>query len=184
MNAPLKTLATLIVLGLPIGVVFFLKIFGSNQYDLPVFHQDGPDWELTYCEQFEGAHIVDINHISGSSVLTSIKKKLIIIGDYNEENAALIPYLNRLDGVFDLTSVELILLSANNNFHPDLSERIQKLMMTDEEILQFNSCLLLKRVAGEFVLIDEQGRIRGYYELNNEEELERLMVEVKVLLYE
>ena len=35
----------------------------------------------------------------------------------------------------------------------------------------------------KFVLIDEQGRIRGYYSGTNREDVDLLMLEAKVLLY-
>jgi protein SCO1/2 len=35
----------------------------------------------------------------------------------------------------------------------------------------------------KFVLVDEEGRIRGYYSGTNREEVDRLIVEIKILLY-
>ena len=35
----------------------------------------------------------------------------------------------------------------------------------------------------KFVLVDEEGRIRGYYSGTNREELDRLILEIKILLY-
>lgn len=38
--------------------------------------------------------------------------------------------------------------------------------------------------ASKFILVDEEGRIRGYYDGTSREDVDRLMVEIEILLYE
>jgi len=59
---------------------------------------------------------------------------------------------------------------------------------TEADIDSFSQCeLILPRasvpVAESIVLVDEQRRIRGYYQGTSTKEIDRLVAEIKILLY-
>ena len=66
----------------------------------------------------------------------------------------------------------------------ELSTEIQTIYLSGERDYsdQFFTCDLLLQKPWTTVLLDDQRRIRGYYDPNAREEVDRLIVELKILL--
>lgn len=144
------------------GLIFiFLKIFGNNQFDIPVYYKDGLTDAPTECHlSSKGQYYVSdsvlrqVNWANGAALwfsgLTSGEKKELIrvLGSRKPVNLQLV----NLDSV-DAEGRENV-----------------------------KACDLLMKKPWNAVLTDEQKRIRGYYSLSTREELDRLEIELEILL--
>lgn len=143
------------------GLIFlFLKIFGNNHFEIPIYYKDGltdvpVDCRLTTKGQY---YLSD-------SLLHSVKWKkgttLWIAGasssEWKELNHALKNEKPRMVQLINLDS----LASAN--------------------VQRIKNCDLLIKKPWNTVLTDDQKRIRGYYSLSSREELDRLEIEIEIL---
>lgn len=139
------------------GLIFvFLKYFGKNEFDIPVYYTEG------------------IKDVSGDCKLKSE-------GQYYVPDSVLIK-MNWRTGVMlilqatDKERTELNQLISNSNF-----ENLQ-LNYLNEGDSKIKNCILLMKDPWNAVLIDEQKRIRGYYKLGHRDDMDRLEVELKILL--
>ncbi len=170
------------VLGSPLAVVIFLKYFGVNQFELPIFHKNGPEWEREWCDYNDGQHFV--NFPLEMNELMQPGKSAILVGNYFEEYKSLTNTLNRIPNTFDKAILDFFLIISETQIVDDLSADIIRVSLSQNTSRAFNDCQLILANRYQFVLIDTQNRIRGYYDLSDEEEMERLIVEVKVMLYD
>lgn len=150
----------LIALALPGLIFIFLKIFGKNRFDIPVYYKDGIADSLRECS---GAH--KGQYYLPDSVLTVFKCKndvaslFVVDSEINNKEVEKLKqsFKNQLQ-IISLNSLELTRLS-----------RIKK-------------CALFLKEPWKAVLVDKQKRIRGYYAFTSLEETDRLNVEVEILL--
>lgn len=142
------------------GLIFvFLKYFGRNEFDIPVFYSDGIGDSLSVCKiKSKGQY-----HISDSAFsrlkCNNCGSLLIVDGHWNEAKA--------LSDKAKLANIEIVFL---------------KDILSDEEVDLFRKCVLFMKPPWDVVLVDEQRRIRGYYKLGHRDEMDRLEVELKILL--
>lgn len=155
-----KLVILLLALALPGLIFLFLKLFGNNQFDIPVFYKNGVEDSIT-CKNFQkGQYILE------DTMLTSVswnKGAALLISDVslNERKE-----LTRT--LADVSSNELQIINLDSN----------KVKQLDE----VKRCNLFLKDPWNAVLMDKQKRIRGYYSLKSREELDRLDVEVEILL--
>jgi hypothetical protein len=180
MKDVLKTLMMLFILGSPIAVVFFLKFFGSNKFDLPVYHQSGFEWEIKGCDNMPPPHIVSYPILLDNNLSN---KKAMIIGSFQNDRTTTNNLL-RIKHVIDSTQTQMMVLHDLDIVLPENQPDLNFVGLEPDLLTKFINCQLLLRTPDEFVLIDDNKKIRGYYNLSNQEEVERLIVEIKILLYE
>lgn len=146
---------------LPVAIFLFLKFFGKNQFDVPPLHQDS------------------VSNVGNCTI------------DYQ------IPYLLP-DSVMDVfradanVSLYLLNFSTDSSVLQRVLDEVEKneVRITSASSLQaafpdmsfFKSCILLLRSSDDIVLIDNQSRIRGYYQSSDREEIDRLLVEINIIL--
>jgi hypothetical protein len=159
-----KGLYLLLALVLPVGVFLFLKFFGRNQFDVaPLFHE-----------------------------------KMAIDSDCSNEYT--FPYVipDSIAKSFQVTEKDqlTLIIFLHNNLIEDfrkqrnrISEELsnEPLVIRDVDSMNMNFSLLKKCVflmPDKFnaVLIDSEKRIRGQYDVSSLEEMDRLIVEMKIIL--
>lgn len=141
---------------LPALVFVFLKYFGSNRFDIPIYYTDSvsvagpcavvkapyvlPDsvWSL-----FPGHKAANVAALAGLD--DEVRKEI------SEEIGA---------------AVDIVLLDG----------------MDSARLSRWRNCVFLAGPTRPSVLFDGKGRIRGYYDLKSREESDRLRVELKILL--
>lgn len=151
-----KILYLFLALLLP-GLIFvFLKYFGKNEFDIPVYYQDGVkesdnDCRITTSDQYliPDSVLTKWNWSQSSTLVTFTAEK---------ENKELQQRLSE-EKIGDLTVIRL----------------------TDADI-KIKQCVLFMKEPWDAVLIDAQKRIRGYYKLGHRDDMDRLDVELKILL--
>lgn len=156
-----KNLFLSLALILPILVFLFLKFFGKNKFEIPIFHQ-------TKIESVAGCDLkYKLPYTVADSILTSLH--------WDGKRATLILF-KPLDGENDLRFKEeveqskLQVVSLNGLLSVDFKKDL--------------SCVFLLPIKENAVLVDEQRRIRGYYHTESREEMDRLLVELKILFNE
>lgn len=168
----LKRIILVAVLMLPALVFLFLKQFGSNQFDLEIYHQNGIQ---NGCPANSGQHFVALGEIvdnDGSKVESEImlgKISVFYSGIATDgEKNQIARVLQRFDEYPDM---QLIGLCGN-------SDCIGNWMIQPDPI--FIKCQLGLDGTIKLVLVDRQLRIRGYYETKLDD-IDRLITESFVL---
>lgn len=139
------------------GLIFvFLKYFGKNEFDIPVYYTEGVKDIPAECRLIsEGQYYIS------DSVLAKMNWQagVMLVSQATDKERA-----------------ELNQLVSNSNF-----EGLQLTYLNEGES-KIKNCILLMKDPWNAVLIDDQKRIRGYYKLGHRDDMDRLEVELKILL--
>jgi hypothetical protein len=147
-----------VALILPIGIFIFLKKFGKNEFSIPVYFEKGVEDAPRWCKKN-----YDTPYLVSDSLLKHFgwNKKVVML---MIDSSSVSPGLKRLKEEFN-EEVQLIFPTGETNF-----------------IDQVYACDLLLQKPWTAVVIDDQRRIRGYYDPKTREEVDRLFVELNILL--
>lgn len=187
----LKPVILAILLVVPVLVYTFLKLFGENRYDIPVYYQSGLR---------DG-----IECGSGGNQLAALSDRLV-----TPDKIAIFSFLpagcdekcqvkrNQLSRVVNYFSpADVVVFSV---IYPAVSDSVPgQLPDVEQDIVNWQ----LIETRGEtvedlvvcglgmawepssldnFVLVDREQRVRGYYMGNDMEEVDRLIVELRILI--
>lgn len=213
----LQGFVLLCILLIPILIFLFLKGFGKNEYDLPIFFKNGVDNPFQECtisdssqhyipeftftnqygqavgrRQMEGKiTIVDFFFTSCPSICPVMSKEMERVNDHFRADSRVQIFSISIDPTYDTPEI----LKAYAEEYHAIPGKWQFLSGTKEETFQLARCgFVLPALDGngvpddfvhsdKFILIDEQGRIRGYYSGTTREEVDLLMLETKILLH-
>ena len=155
----MKKVILIIGLLFPIGVFVFLRFFGKNEFTIPVYYESGIEEVPTDC-------------IRNYQVPYQVSDSLLINFGWTGKDVLI---------VTDTTqSVRKGLMRLDE----ELSSEIQTIFLTGENdyLNEIFTCDLFLQKPWTTVLLDDQRRIRGYYDPTSREEVDRLIVELKILL--
>jgi len=193
-------MATLII---PVAIYLFLRGFGENHYVVPVLFEQGIPKDTADCPFGQSFHMVNISglpkNLPGQDNLNFDGKLSVIDIDIRSTNR--IGYtgysLNRVTDVFENeNSVQFILIGTHpgivNEKQSQENKRFIYVYGNLEQITAFARCQLvlldfpenIDQKNRRLVLIDRRGRIRGYYRLNDFSEMDRMILEMKIILAE
>ena len=186
-----KSVFLFLLIALPVIIFLFLKFFGRNEFTIPVYYEQGLGDSLTTpCldrarEQYtiknplidDGViHVVHFERMDGPVLKTRLEE-LERVQDvfYNDEIIQLTTFLNGNS----ITSKEIT----------DYNQRIQFL---DQfwKINQLDSMAwadlkycgtAMSNLDNRVVLVDQKKRIRGYYNILERSETDRLILELRIL---
>src|SRR5690554_4194340 len=213
----LKVMVLICILLIPVLIILFLRNFGENRYDIPVFFEQGVEDPFGVCdyppgqqhyipdfsfvaqdssrvgrEQMEGKiTIVDFFFTSCPSICPIMSNEMERVQDAfrKEDNVQI--YSITIDPDYD-TPDQLAEYSLKYNASPD---KWHFLNGPKEQTYDLVRCgFALPIVDGhdnpddfvhsdKFILVDGQGRIRGYYSGTEREGVDKLILETKILLY-
>ena len=198
-NKGLRTILLVFLLSAPALFYLFLQLFGDNHYQVPVLYDQGVKENIEGCFFSDKQHFVSefnlYNHEGGMTDEAIFADKLTIVDFFSipcRENSKLLSAMKNLETVFKDYPVQIVSISTDTAFYRDSS------VSFDERLFLFGEKELVYRLArcsfvlplkkedfceeATLVLVDDQKRIRGYYETADKEELERLTDEIKILL--
>ena len=205
------------ILLIPILIFMFLRGFGTNEYDLPIYFQNGVDNPFKECSALDsGQHyipdfsfvnqegkeigraqmegkitIVDFFFTSCPSICPTMSKEMERVNDMFRDNPQVQIYSISIDPEYDTPQI----LQEYASEHHAIPGKWHFLSGPKLETYELARCgFILPTIDGnripdnfvhsdKFILIDELGRIRGYYSGTNREEVDLLMLETKVLLH-
>jgi hypothetical protein len=156
----MKRIILFFALIFPIGIFIFLRYFGKNEFTIPVYYSNELPDSLAGCKKVE---------VVPYSVPESTLNKLGWKGN---------PAIITNDTLADTRKN---LLNLHQDFESDKLDIIVY-AISDSIINTLCRCELLLEKPWTTVLIDKERRIRGYYSPNTREEIDRLEVEIKILL--
>lgn len=157
-----KSIFLIAALLLPVAIFIFLKIFGKNEFQVPPLHQEG---------------IIEVSNACHYRYATPyyVPDSLFAQFGANKHDSLYVLYfdpslkvsMNRVSVEYRDASVTVVPPSA---FSPE----------TDTQLLR--QCVLLMRPPASVVLLDRHNRIRGYYDASDRDEVDRLLVEIDIIL--
>jgi len=156
-----KNLFLTLALVTPVLIFIFLKFFGKNKFEIPIFHQKK-------IEVVSGCDLpYMLPYLAPDSALNSLgwdgrRAVLFLFNEMSKENNL------RVQEEVEQNKLQLVFIS--DSLRDDAVQRLSCLFLLPDK---FNS-----------VLVDGQKQIRGYYQLNSREEADRLIVELKILFNE
>lgn len=205
------------ILLVPVLIFTFLRGFGENKYDLPIYFQNGVDNPFHECPTYDsGQHFIPdfsfINQVGESIGRKEMEDKVTIVDFFFTSCPSICPVMSsemeRVQDMFrDEPNVQIMSISIDPEFdtpqilkeyadeHGATSSKWHFLSGPKLETYQLARCgFVLPTIDGngvaddfvhsdKFILIDDQGRIRGYYSGTNREDVDLLMLETKVLLH-
>ena len=144
----------------PIAIFIFLRYFGKNEFTIPVYYEEGVSTFPQGCSGISETTPFKVSEATLNSLGWKGKAVLII----NDTAREIRKNLSKLMEDFEKDKLESIVLP------PDTSSPTKY------------RCEFLLELPWTAVLLDDQRRIRGYYTPDTREELDRLSVELKILL--
>lgn len=204
-----KILILTITLTFPVILYLFLRSYGQNEFALPVFFEKE---EKMYCKDSsvnkDSIQVFEMNLQDSFKLkeLYTADYKVIHFPDVEDsEIQTLKNELNRVLNTFDELSINILSLkphpSINDsslNYMPFLPENRSKTYLYSEKDKHvFVSCMYAfptidwngKHPSEEtiaidhtLVLLDDKNKIRGYYDGYETKEVDRLILEIRVLL--
>lgn len=197
MRKGFKILVLTIILLIPAGIYIFLQTFGHNEFDLPVNSGNAVEGEQEgKIFNFDGLY--DIN---GSKVDSKSFANEIIVLEFvssHSENKEHDYQIKRISDIFqNEKSIRLIRVSGNSNLSGAIpanivgqSEGNITVLFTSD--VEMNNMIQSISPSGDstesakdfnkMLLLDNKHKIRGSYLIDDFEEIDRLILEVKILL--
>lgn len=213
----LQGMVLVCILLIPVLIFMFLKGFGKNEYDLPVFFEKGVDNPFLECPVGDTTQhfIPDFTFTNQSGKAIGRKEmegKVTIVDFFFTSCPSICPVMSReMERVNDMfrdePKVQIMSISIDPEYdtpqvlktyadeHNAIPGKWHFLSGPKDLTYQLARCgFVLPTLDGngvpddfvhsdKFILIDELGRIRGYYSGTNREDVDLLMLETKVLLY-
>lgn len=150
-----KTTLLVIVLCFPVLVFIFLKFFGENVFDVPLLHEETVTAPAGCDYHYEAPYRL------ADSVMQRMGDTPFSLVVFSARE----PVENRVYNEFSREAVRTVTATELGG-NPSLLKH----------------CVLLAPAGTDFVLVDAQKRIRGYYSASDQDEMDRLIVELKILL--
>lgn len=157
-----KIIFLTLALLLPVAVFIFLKLFGRNQFDVPVMYQEGSIDAPAGCNYTYRTPY----YIPDSVMMLLGRNKADSLYVVYFQPGLRVP-LNRIAVEFEGDPVAVI---APAGFPEE----------TNLTLVQ--DCVFLMQPPLSVVLVDQRNRIRGYYDGSDRDEIDRLIVEMKIIL--
>ena len=166
-----------VALLLPVLIFLLLRIFGKNEFSLPVFHEQEITVRPSSCDQ----HYTFPYRVPHTSAVDLAGVTVIIFsaGLQERQLEESVFQLSRLKDRFMSHSVSTIWVDTNASHLADwgISPLILDSAAYDREV----KCVYLLQ-SNTMVLVDSKRQIRGYYQDAAQKETDRLIMELKILL--
>jgi len=168
LNKYLKGIFLTATLLIPVVIFLFLKFFGENKFDIPIYYQEGVPHAFNACEFTNGIQY----QISDPSV-TGPRAYVFI-----EDNKGFNQVKNieqRINQSVDNLDIKIYTSDSSKM----VNDKAQ--FLPDNEFLSKLRCVFASDTLDQFILVDSKKRIRGYYRFDREE-VDRFIVESKILV--
>ena len=171
MTPRLRGLILFFIILIPLFISLFLHNFGSNRFDVPIYHKEYLSDSFSCASKITFPY-----HVISDSIL-EIGKELIIM-DVRLYDAKDLFINNQIKRLFNNNFLLNVYTISSNEL--DLEWNTFNFKISD--LNKYVSCKLLHDInSSSLILIDKLGRIRGYYNSNSEDDFERLSAEIKIL---
>ena len=159
---PKKLIFLTLALLLPLAIFIFLKIFGRNEFNVPMMHQEG---------QIEPPENCDFTYPLPYTTPDSLIDLLAL----KTEDSLYVLYFDR-----SISTAMRRVATETRWFPLQVIDPASFPRGTDLRIVK--ECILLMQPPASVALVDNKNRIRGYYDGSDRDEVDRLLVEIKIIL--
>lgn len=158
-----KILLLSLAILLPVATFMFLKIFGQNEFNVPLLYQDGKIIAPENCDfDYTTPYVIP------DSIIASLP--------FNGTDSLYVIYFEpALEVHMKRVSVEIAGASWKIVSPSELA-----IVKSGVDVLK--RCILLVKPPHSIVLVDNHNRIRGYYDGSHRDEIDRLIVEMSIIL--
>lgn len=156
---------------LPVAIFLFLKFFGRNQFDLPVWYETSEEWPMD-CPKPVFPFVIS-DSIQNKLGIVGVSA-LILLDPLDPEGG------KRLPEEVDTTRIRVVqLLREPSCGGIDFQSSFRKILIPCGA--KFH-CFLGAGEREAAILADENGRIRSVFKSLEREETDRAIMEIKILL--
>jgi protein SCO1/2 len=199
MAKPVKVLILIITLGLPVCIYLFLQGFGENIYALPVFPEEAVPEGL--CKEVGPGYTVKKLVCGGKdAVVMGDDQNYIFHFPDTSETGSEMNEIRRL--VEETKDVSYRLITFAGEVQLEQWDKVAVSQANDRywvatsacagDVEELKACQLLLGLAevkpgyssSRMVLVDGKGQIRGFYTPDERKEIDRLLVELDILMQE
>ncbi|HEX6333660.1 MAG TPA: hypothetical protein VFZ78_05510 [Flavisolibacter sp.] len=157
-----KVIILFLALLFPVAIFIFLKMFGKNEFQVPPLYQEGSMSTPQNCEV-----TYSVPYVVADSLFSAL--------GMNRNDSLYVFYFDKaLDGPLHRISVEF-------DGEPVKLVNPQSLRVNPYN-RYLEECVLLMRGDTSVALVDNKNRIRGYYNGEARDEVDRLILEMKIIL--
>lgn len=158
-----KAFFLLLALIVPVLVFIFLKFFGKNEFTVVPLYQTSESKLPAECSGIEFPYVIS------DSVYAFLQQ------GHEADSLLIILYESRAK---DLKASEAQLIRVQESFQMGSGLGLKHVSIDNKTI----GCSLLLQSSLDLVLIDGKKRIRGQYNSNDRDEVDRLMTELDIIL--
>lgn len=202
----LKIVFLSLMLLAPVAIYLFLRIFGQNEFGIPIYYSEGIPADSAVCTQNNHPHRVDlsgvINDPNAKENLLSGKLSVIaLLSEFDSDLKERTSKLSRIASALSDSEIFQIVMIESNGTSKNIQGKgsliietgIIKTIQSDiEKMREFAICQLVVlnfnnenwNSNARIVLVDDLQRIRGYYSIDDFDDMDRLILEVKILANE
>ncbi len=205
MKRGIKILVLIILLLTPAAIYIFLQVFGHNEFDLPFYSEEGKIEESSSTSNsvfnhktfsFEGLQDSNGNKVGQDNFAGDIIVLEFVSAQSDLEKRDY--QIKRISNIFrNEGSVRIVRVFFDNNLSGTKQMGTEANQETNVSVLytdlsQLNKMIQFERSSNEsteegkgydkMLLLDKKHRIRGDYPADDFEEIDRLILEVKILL--
>lgn len=158
-----KVFFLLLALIVPVLVFTFLKFFGKNEFVVEPLYQTGEPKIPAECQA------IKVPYFISDSVYSFLKQ------GHELDSLLIILYESRAK---DLNASNAQIMRIQESFQLNNGVGLKRISMAEKSI----ECSLLLHSSLDLVLVDANKRIRGQYNSNDRDEVDRLMTELDIIL--
>ena len=170
MKNKLQFLFLFLILMIPVIIFLVLKGFGTNQFAIPVYYENGIPQE----QQFDCNFAAGPYTISWPADLQPETPAAIYVGDVAESRNMVRRIAKNRE-----TATQVYLLDVQEN---EIDGAVS-VTFDKERIQTLLHCTFASDTLNQWILVDGMNRVRGYYNQSLEEQ-DRLLDEISILLTE
>ncbi|NJN42777.1 MAG: hypothetical protein HC811_11650 [Flammeovirgaceae bacterium] len=153
---------------LPVVLFVFLKYFGENEFSIPIYYEHSTLGRESLCHES-----ISLPYAVPSESPVPIRGVSVL--SFHDPNEQTLVQLNRVKNSFEgQVQVKSIIWGKD----PFMDDQI----ILDSLTYAIAKCQFLITHDSTTVLIDNERRIRGYYDGQSMKDMDRLIMEVKILL--
>ncbi len=188
-----KFIFLILTLAIPVSIFLFLKIFGNNEFEVPVFFENG----IPGCPESTKPHQVSLAGLSLDN-LSGILNGDLIFGVLAERDSSklhdrVIQLVRIQDAFYETGSPTFVLLTDQKDYSQAIISQFEEvgLLAKNYQLIveeQEAADLFLKCELGiedgsedKLVLVDPGKRVRGIYDGLELDQTEQLILELKIL---
>ncbi len=180
-----KVLFLFFALLLPILIFLFLKSFGKNEFEVPVLFADSVTAPVA-CKaySYKSPYTITDSVLQRISWNEHDSLTVVVFEDRSKTNQHERQiHITRIFEQFKTEKLKVIQLYTETLPNAKLSDRLNRMQTGEENFYLLRNCVFLLSPDNDAVIIDQQKRIRGQYNLAKREEADRMIMQEMNILF-